>query len=76
MESAEVTLVEIPVIITYVESCVLDEKGYWTKFNCLSDALLLGRKYAVGQRVQITIVEAGYEDYKRRIARQSKSSGG
>lgn len=74
MESAEVTLVEIPVIITYVESCVLDEKGYWTKFECFSDALLLGRRYNPGDRVQITIVEAGYEDYKRRIARQSKIS--
>ena len=72
----EITLVEIPTILTYVESCVLDEKGYWTKFECFSDALLLGRRYIVGIRCQITIVEAGYEDYKRRIAQQSKSSSG
>ena len=76
MEPHEITLVEIPVILTYVESCVLDEKGYWTKLECFSDTLLLGRKYSAGQRVQITIVETGYEDYKRRIARQGKSSGG
>ena len=72
----EPTLIEIPVILTEVEACYIDEQGIWVKFECLSDYLLLGHRYNVGQRVQITITELGYEDYKIRLARQSKRDRG
>ena len=72
MPNSNPTLIEIPVILTEVEYCERAPEGFRIKFACLSDALLLGRSYPKGARIQITIVESIHEENYRRYRRSGK----